>query len=831
MPAAIVIPASLERLVRQRRWLVWRKEAGRGGRLTKVPYRADYPSSRASSKDPTTWCSFETAMRVYSEGGADGVAFALLGSGIAALDLDDCRDAGSDVLHEFGRRLVERCGSYAEITPSREGIRILGKGSGPKIHRKFAVANGASVEVYRNCERFITITGEQILHAPDRLADIDAVVDQVVTELDAAKRAKQQKQVVGFREPDERELADIINNGCGTSFGGDKSRAVWFVIHTLLEQGKNKDEITAVLINPGNGISEHLLKRSEDPTAYAHRQIDRAIAERSRRAAQSTGRADPAGAEIIRLSALPPLRYDRERKNAAKRLGVRTPVLDSLVKAERTGSGAGASGHEIVLPEPKPWDDAVNGVALLDDIVAAICRYVVLPEHAVRACACWVLHTFLAERFLVSPRLCISSPTKGCGKTTLLDVLARLVQRPLIASNITPAAVFRVIEKCKPSLLIDEADTFLGVNQELRGVLNSGHRQGGSVVRVTGDDLEPRQFATFSPCAIALIGTLPSTLADRSIIIDLNRRRPTERVESYRPDRAAHLDDLARQAARWARDNAIAVGAAEPEMPEEVTNRAGDNWRVLKAIATVAGGQWPGYIDQAAKAAQAQMGDEASKLEMLLGDIRAGAFPGNQTEIRSADLVQSLTELEGRPWAEFGRTGKPLTQNSLARLLKPLRIRPGNIGPVDSRVRGYKRAQFQDAFERYLAPEGACEVHRRTERDETRIPCVSDPHSHAKSCAAGEREKSSNDSLLGGCAVASGGTPSNGGVESGLSDYRIRQHADWYLERGEAERQNTGDIRQTELDAALRTVLAEDGVLPEFIHVEFERVMCVVFGS
>lgn len=830
MPAAIVIPACLEPLVRERRWLVWRKEAGRGGRLTKVPYRADNPSYRASSNDPTTWCSFETAMRVYSEGGADGVAFALLGSGIAAFDLDDCRDAGSGALHEYAQRLVERSGSYAEITPSREGIRILGKGNGHKVHRKVAIANGASVEVYRDCERFITITGELISPALDRLADIDVVVDEVVAELDAAKRAKQKKQVLKLREPLGREVADIIKSGCGTSFGGDKSRAVWFVIHALLEQGQTKDQITAVLIDPRNGISVHLLSRSEDPTAYAHRQIDRAMVERNRRAERSTGDSSAEGAEIIRLSALPPLRYDRERKNAAKRLGVRTPVLDLLVKAERKGSGTGASGHEIELPEPEPSDDPVKGAALLDDIVGEIRRYVVLPENAARACACWVLHTFVAERFLVSPRLCISSPTKGCGKTTLLDVLAKLVQRPLIASNITPAAVFRVIEKCKPSLLIDEADTFLAVNQELRGVLNSGHRQGGCVVRVVGDDLEPRQFATFGPCAIALIGTLPSTLADRSILIELNRRRPSEHVDSYRPDRTGHLERLARQAARWTQDNAVAISAADPELPEEVTNRVRDNWRVLKAIATVAGGEWPGYIDCAAKAAQTSTGDEASRLETLLVDIKAAGFSANQADIRSADLVQRLTELEGRPWAEFGRTGKPLTQNSLARLLKPLGIRPGNIGPEDSRVRGYKHAQFKDAFERYLPSDVAGEVHRCTEPDETRTSYVSEPHSQSDGCAVEEREKSNNDNLLGGCAVASGGT-SNGGIRPGLSDYRIRQHADWYRDRGEAERQQTGDIHQTELDAALRKVLADDGVLPEFIDLEFERVMCVVFGS
>ncbi|MBR0749117.1 DUF3631 domain-containing protein [Bradyrhizobium japonicum] len=642
-------------------------------------------------------------MRVYSEGGADGVGFALMGSGVAAFDLDHCRDADTGALHDYARQLLDRCGSYAEITPSREGLRILGMGSGAKVHRKFALSNGASVELYRNCERFITVTGDQISPALAQLLDIDCVVDQVVAELDTAKRVARQKKVLALRGSDGREFADIIKNGCGANFGGDKSRAVWFVIHALLERGHTKDEIAKVLIDPGNGISEHLLNRSEDPTAYAHRQIDRALSERNERAGQSANGSDPEGAEIIRLSTLSKLGYDRERKEAAKRMGVRAAALDAAVAAERKSDRA-MQGHAVEMAEPEPWHDAVDGAALLDQLVAEIKRFVVLSDHAARAGACWVLHTYLTERFLVSPRLSISSPTKGCGKTTLLDVLSRLVLRPLLASNVTPAAVFRVIAMCNPCLLIDEADTFLGVNDELRGVLNSGHRKGGSVLRVTGDDLEPRQFATFGACAIALIGKLPSTLADRSIPIELNRRLPGERVESYRPDRTHRLDELASQAARWAHDNAAAVAAADPEMPAEVTNRACDNWRVLKSIATVAGGQWPSYIDEAARAAQARLVDETSQLELLLADIRTVGFLGSESEIRSADLVQRLVGLEGRPWAELGTGRKPLTQNRLAGLLKPLYIGPGNVGPENSRARGYKRAQFEDAFERYLAP-------------------------------------------------------------------------------------------------------------------------------
>ena len=182
------------------------------------------------------------------------------------------------------RQLVDRCGSYVEITPSREGIRILGTGSNRKIHRKFEVADGVSVEVYRNCERFITVTGDQISPALDQLADIDAIADQIVAELDAAKQTKQPNPVLHSFEPQGRDLADIIKNGCGTSFGGDKSRAVWFVIHALLEQGRTIEEITAMLIDPNNGISAHLLSRPENPTAYAHRQIRKAMSERAKSA-------------------------------------------------------------------------------------------------------------------------------------------------------------------------------------------------------------------------------------------------------------------------------------------------------------------------------------------------------------------------------------------------------------------------------------------------------------------------------------------------------------------------------------------------------------------
>jgi putative DNA primase/helicase len=139
----------------------------------------------------------------------------------------------------------------------------------------------------------------------------------------------------------------------------------------------------------------------------------------------------------------------------------------------------------------------------------------------------------------------------------LLDILNCLAARALQAANISAAAVFRVVEITQPTLLIDEADTFLRENDELRGVFNAGHRKGGSVLRTVGDEHEPRQFSVWAPLAIAMIGHLPDTLHDRSIECRLRRRKPNERVQSFRSSRADHLRVIARKMARWVADNAV----------------------------------------------------------------------------------------------------------------------------------------------------------------------------------------------------------------------------------------------------------------------------------
>lgn len=242
------------------------------------------------------------------------------------------------------------------------------------------------------------------------------------------------------------------------------------------------------------------------------------------------------------------------------------------------------------------------------------------------------------------------------------------------------------------------------MNEELRGILNSGHRQGGAVIRTVGEDFEPRAFSTHSACAIALIGKLPATLADRSVPIELRRRRMDEPVETFRFDRTDPLDQLARKIARWAKDNADQVRDADPDMPAGVFNRAADNWRPLLAIADAAGDEWPARARRAVQSLAAAGDDDQSVRVTLLADVRTIFAERRADRLPSAELVQALAAIEGRPWAEW-KAGQAITANDLARLLAPFAIKPGTIRTGGATPKGYQLAQFDDAFARYLPGE------------------------------------------------------------------------------------------------------------------------------
>jgi putative DNA primase/helicase len=537
--------------------------------------------------------------------------------------------------------------------------------------------------------------------------------------------------------------------------------------------------------------------------------------------------------ELAQLAKLSMFDYERQRKVAGERLDVRTSILDKLVAAKRVELGlvgdddSGLQGSAVTFPDVEPWPEPVAGDQLLTDIADAIRKHVVLADHHRDIGALWVVHSYLLGCFLISPRLAIRSATRRCGKTTLLDVLACLVLRPLSTASTSAAAVFRVMEAYRPTLLIDEFDAAMNENEDLRGILNSGHRRGKPVLRTVGDQFEVRSFDVFGACVIALIGQLPGTLTDRSVAIDLKRRKADEAVEPFRLDRTERLDLLARKIARWAEDNAEAILAADPAMPNGIFNREADNLRPLLAIADVAGGEWTKRAREAAlEGRDADEVDEGSQLEMLLGDIWRifKSMPADlegDKRVKSGKLVDELVKIEGRPWAEFGRDGKPITQNKVARMLKP---KPIGIGPNLLRfpdekdpARGYQLFQFAEAFERYLPTEGGSEPLQRYKRDKTGTSGNSEPLQPENDVTVAKSQKSNNDGQSSGVTDRA---PPQVVEEPALSILVQRYISLGYYPDG---RVRDLDAADADLRRELRRILPADRVQPEF-----ERVLNVV---
>lgn len=416
-------------------------------------------------------------------------------------------------------------------------------------------------------------------------------------------------------------------------------------------------------------------------------------------------RGNGADGEILaELAALSPLEYDRRREAAAESLGVRVTTLDGEVARLRIDPEASKDAAPFMgLWRVEPWPDPVATGELLDAIAGTVGRYIVLGDAAIDAVTLWCLHAWAHDAARVSPLLAITSPEKRCGKTRLLGVLRMLTPRPLPAANITAAALFRAVERWRPTLLVDEADTFLDERDELRGLLNSGHtRDTAAAIRVVGDDHEPRMFSTWAPKAIALIGRLHDTLADRSIPIEMRRRLPGETVERLREDAADRYFETRRRAARWAADSLDALRHADPEIPPGLHDRAADSWGPLLAIADAAGGAWPARARRAAVELSGDDGcDETSVRVLLLGDLR-DLFLELGERITSAAIVERLVAMEERPWPEWHR-GRPMTPRQVARLLAPFGVGPKAIRlPSEGVGKGYIMADFEEVFARYL---------------------------------------------------------------------------------------------------------------------------------
>ena len=341
----------------------------------------------------------------------------------------------------------------------------------------------------------------------------------------------------------------------------------------------------------------------------------------------------------------------------ARKLKVRKGIIGSFQDQKDEPSG----GEAIKIPPTaKPWDEEVGAGQVLDEICETIRRFVWMKPSQCRAAALWIVLSYLQDAVDILPILLITSPEEECGKTTLLKLIFYLSNRPVPSGNISAAAIYRTIKDICPTMTLDEAETYLKENEEMRGVIDSGHeREFAWVIRTAMEGEDTVQFSTWCPKALAMIGLPKKTILSRSIHIRLDRKTKSAKTEKLKKKHYQEFEDLRRKISRLSDDIRDRVKVFESEL---LSNRAGDNWQPLFAIADAAGEQW---LKETEKAAQRMSRKDAKEsksfghyllesIARIIQEIRKKSKlgPAERIFLRSLDLTNKLNEDQEAPWKE-----------------------------------------------------------------------------------------------------------------------------------------------------------------------------------
>jgi putative DNA primase/helicase len=660
-------------LIERPQWVTWRLEQ-RDGKATKVPHTVE--GRRASTTDSATWASFE---QVNAAAGFDGIGYVFAKDDpFVGFDFDDCREPDTGYLRGWTVGYVQLLDSYCEVSPSGTGVKVWVRGQLP-----FNGKRKEEVEVY-SASRFFTVTGEHVAGTPTTIEDRQAEVAAIANVLFPPPSPN-------GKPPSAPKPVDV----------GDEELLV------RMFAAKNGDRIGRLW---AGDISAHHSHSEADAALCAH-------------LAFWTDR-DPARMDaLFRRSGLMRAKWDSRRGDSTYG-GLEIANAIARTRGGYEGASSSPGSSPFLAPESarNPAPEAassflapfpgVGGAELLDATVEYLKRFVINTAAQYDAIALWVMHTHGIDAAYATPYMGISSPEKESGKTRLQEALELIVRRPLSTTNISEAALFRSIADRQPTLLFDEVDAIFNPQshkEDLRSMLNAGHRRGRTIQRCEGKTMQVKSFEVFCAKAFGLIGELPETIASRTISIRMKRKARHESVERFRErDVRPVAEPLHDALAAWAAMNKAELQAARPDLPDELSDRQQDGWEPLLAIADLAGADWPRRARRAAITLAEAPDINSQRIELLAATKRVFDAEGAD-RLSTHKLIELLASDDESPfvtwWNPDHKDGpRPQTwaPGKLAKLLGHYEISSKQVWYADKNSKGYERAAFEDDWSRYL---------------------------------------------------------------------------------------------------------------------------------
>lgn len=251
-------------LLDMERWIPWTAVPKEDGKYNKVPKRCSAPDRNASTSVPEHWGTAKDALLHYeTRSDINGIGFVVSGlAGFVFIDLDDVVDPETGSIADWASEIVEKLNTYAELSPSGKGLRLIGRAllPGPDFTN-----TAAGIEMYGgHGDRYLTITGHALEDQPLPIRAVDEkVLGDVYRRYSTANQSpRNSSTTMPTPDPDAPNPEDIVAleewqraflvDRDASGYDDDRSRALMGCVQRLCNLGYTDAQVLGILLkSPG----------------------------------------------------------------------------------------------------------------------------------------------------------------------------------------------------------------------------------------------------------------------------------------------------------------------------------------------------------------------------------------------------------------------------------------------------------------------------------------------------------------------------------------------------------------------------------------------------